>query len=327
MELFLLKNIVDNPIYEGFGVVDLDEPSLIGRENILEDITPGYESSEKVRKWNPVYLSSVWKPLKVAGRVAPFNDFPGVDGLPAFSQRACDVLRDYLEPNGELLPLDSVEGNYFFFNITRVVDVLDVEGSKCHFWCDPPTTAVDIESYSFHAERLSGLSIFRIYDSPNDVFVSDEFVNRVYANHLNGFAFYKIWPLPEEVTWRSYNKELSRQSGNIYEDLRKHSFVIVLGLLSTSPSAEENNKIKRIEDELDSLLALRSMNDPYYGSYEGSDRVGSEFRMFISSPDVDRLAAKLSRWLEGLRWVGTVSAIKRYGDMRDINAREVSFDL
>jgi hypothetical protein len=38
------------------------------------------------------------------GRVAEFNDYPGVDMvLPAFSERAVKSLGSLLEPNGELL--------------------------------------------------------------------------------------------------------------------------------------------------------------------------------------------------------------------------------
>ncbi len=45
------------------------------------------------------------------------------------SLRAAEVLQPILEGNGELLPLDCEEGDYFIFNVTRVVDALDESDS------------------------------------------------------------------------------------------------------------------------------------------------------------------------------------------------------
>lgn len=326
-ELFILEGIDDDPIYEGFEIDDIDKPSLIGRENLLEDLIPGYDASETVRKWTPVYLEDIWEPVTVTGRVAPFNDSPSVDGLPAFSQRACDILREYLEPNGELLPLDSNVGQYFFFNITTIVDVLDVNKSICHFWCDPPTTAVDIESYQFYEERLSDLSIFRIYDNPIEVFVTDQFVRKVFESGLNGFSFKKVWPLKEGVDWRMYNKKHSLDNNIIDIGVKKHTFVIVLNLLKEKPTDNEKNIIEKIEDELDYFLHMQTIDEPYYGTYEGNDIVNSEFRIFISSPDVDKLVIKLLPWLENIHWDEGMYALKRYGDMHNEDAKESVLDL
>ncbi len=200
-ELFKLEVITDNPLFEGFALESA--PSVLGRDSLDDDITPGFESSETVREWHPVYLAKLWTPPKVKGGVAPYQDFPGIDMvLPAFSRRACDVLKDFLEPNGELLPLDSKIGEYYFYNVTTVVDALDLAKSKCDFWCDPPTTAVEIDYFAFHEERLFGTSIFRIVELPIYTIVTKAFVNRVHDGGLHGFQFDKIWPFPEGVNWR-----------------------------------------------------------------------------------------------------------------------------
>ena len=195
-ELFLLKDVMDNPMFEGFGVADFNEPSLIGRKNRLEDLVPGYEAPVNDKHYVPTRLSGIWKPLKVVGRVTPFNDYPCVVTEPAFSQRACDVLGDYLTQNGELLPLDSELGEYYLFNITTIFDALNLEKSKCEFWCEPPTTAIRIDRYEFDPARLPDAAIFRIYEKPEDIIVSGDFVRRVQDSGLNGFVFKKIWPLP-----------------------------------------------------------------------------------------------------------------------------------
>ena len=124
IELFELEKITDNPLFEGFAFESA--PSLLGRKDLEEDLLPGFGKSDEEKKWKPVFLSNNWKPPKVIGRVAPFNDFPCVNMmLPVFSHRACDVLKDFLEPNGELLPLDSDLGQYYLFNITKIIDALD----------------------------------------------------------------------------------------------------------------------------------------------------------------------------------------------------------
>ncbi len=112
-------------------------------------------------------LKDTWKEPAVVGRVGAYNDFPCINMYyPAFSQRACDALRDLLEPNGELLPIRSNVGvKYYFYNITTVVDALAVE--KCDvFWLKPGVTAGEIEVYAFHREKLAGLSIFYLYEFP-----------------------------------------------------------------------------------------------------------------------------------------------------------------
>lgn len=323
-EIYILETMDEDPVYEGFGFGDTDPPSLLGRENLEEDLTPGYEESETIRIWSPVYLASLWKAPKVYGRIATFNDNPGVSCFPAFSKRACDVLHKLLKNNGELLPLDSQDGQYYLFNITKVVDVLDIENSKCEFWCDPPTTAIDIESYSFYGDKLNDLSIFRIYDNPMEVFVTDEFVKTVQRNGLNGFSFKKVWPLPEGTDWRIYNKEHPLAINDSSIAKRKHTFVLILNLSDSKPSKAEIQRLEFIENELDLKLKITSPDEPYFGTYEGSDVVNNEFRCFVSCPDVDKLTKKLMPWIINIDWPQGMYAIKRYGDMHDKDAGELS---
>ena len=103
-EIFKLEISTYHPIFEGFALEPA--PSLIGRSSLEEDITPGFDPINKFRKWKVPLLSDVWQAPKVIGRVAPFNDYPCINLIyPAFSKRACEGLHEFLEPNGELLPL------------------------------------------------------------------------------------------------------------------------------------------------------------------------------------------------------------------------------
>ena len=67
---------------------------------------------------------------------------------------------------------------------------------------------------------------------------------------------------------------------------------------------------------------VNSPTAPYFGSYEGSDIVNGEYRLFISCPNVDVLEEKLRPWWQGLPWAGELSLLKRYGEMHDSSAPE-----
>jgi hypothetical protein len=313
-------------MFEGFGMKD--GPSLLGRKNRRQDMGPGYEASETNRLWKPARLAKVWKPLRVEGRVQPYQDFPGISmTLPAFSRRAGDALKDFLKPNGELLPLISDRGEYYFYNITTVIDALDVAKSKCTFWCDPPTTAVDIDYFAFHKRKLVGASIFRIIEMPIYTIVTQAFVERVNELGLNGFHFIKIWPFPPRTHWRDAAKRKDRTRKIAERGLKQHTLVVVLPLAGKKPSPAERKRIKRLEDDLDAQLAIRSLTAPFFGIYEGSDNLNNEFRLFASCPDVKKLVQKLRPWLEALDWGRRVRIVMRFGEMYDEDSKEETVEI
>jgi hypothetical protein len=317
-ELFVLNVVTDNPLFEGFAVEEA--PSRIGRDSLDDDLCPGFGVSKTSRKWKQISLRDTWEPPRVVGRVGSYNDYPGIDMiLPAFSRRACDALKDILEPNGELLPLRTDVGEYFFHNITTIADgALDLTNSECTFWCDPPTTAVDIEYFAFHPQRLKGLTIFRICERPIDTLVSEHFVRRVEEARLNGFSFEKIWPLARGVNWRM---EAKKNRSTDSDRLKAQTLVVVLPLKGPKPDRTEKRTIKKWENEADALLSVPSLDGPYLGRYEGFDVVKREYRMFFTCPEADTLADKLQPWLAQIDWTGAY-LMRRYGSMWDPNARE-----
>lgn len=325
-EIFILETLPDHPLFEGFTHESTSTPSLIGRKNLREDMEPGFEVSEQLREWSVPLLSKVWQPPNVEGKVAPFNDYPGINMIfPAFSQRACDILAEFLLPNGELLPLKTDIGQYYFFNITKVVDALDIKNSSCEFWCNPPTTAIDIEYFEFKKNAIIGLSIFRIYEEPFYTLVTDQFVEKVTENGLNGFDFKKIWPLPKGSNWRAYDKEMKTNFYRNIHQLKKNTYIIILIPESAKLSSKDKKQIKIFEREVDALLTFSNINSTYFGRYEASDVVENKYRMFISCPDISSLEIKLAPWLKSLEWSGSIQIIKKYGEVYDEQARSEIF--
>jgi hypothetical protein len=327
-EVFDLSTICDNPIFEGFAfeVPPYKSPSLLGRETLEDDIEPGFGISNTERMWSPPRLKGKWHSPRVVGRVVPFNDYPCANTTyPVFSRRACESLREFLLPNGELLPVKSERGEFYFYNLTTVVDALDVERSRCNFWPSRPMTAFSVEHFEFHASRLKGLSIFRIIDWPQVTLVSREFVDRVHDQGLNGFRFRKVWPLAQGENWRMQDRgSVERKTA---KSLAQHTLVIIFRLAGRKPARAESKLIKQIEDELDAQLVIQYHNARFFGSYDGIDTVEGEMRLFVMCPDVDALVQKLLPWLRNLDWPRNVYLMKRYGEMYDEAAKEELIEL
>jgi hypothetical protein len=199
-ELYELSFAREERKYQGFA---LDESaSILGGESLIEDITPRGRKAG-LDRWCPPRLREIWKAPKVYGKVSPKHDCPGINLIyPAFSKRACDALADFLNPSGELLPLATDVGEYFFFHITKIIDALDQDRTICTRLASDPKRIVDIEEYAFIESMVSGVDIFRTVDLPINVIVSGRFVARVQECGLRGFRFTKMWPHPPGTKWR-----------------------------------------------------------------------------------------------------------------------------
>src|SRR5688500_6808586 len=68
--------------------------------------------------------------LDLEGRTLPLPDFPVFTTSAAFSQRAVDVLLDLLIENGQILPLECDEGDFYVYNVTRGLDDALDEGAS-----------------------------------------------------------------------------------------------------------------------------------------------------------------------------------------------------
>jgi hypothetical protein len=145
----------------------------------------------------------LWNAPQVSGNVPEYHDSPGLSLIfPAFSDRACEALSDMLLNGGELLPLATSKGSYFLFHVTRFIDAVDRQQSVCSFLRSDPARVVDIQEYSVDENKVGDAHIFRAYDLPINVLVTEQFVERVMKSGLVGFQFTKIWPLPKGTKWR-----------------------------------------------------------------------------------------------------------------------------
>lgn len=132
--------------------------------------------------------------LDFEGRARPLPDFPVFTTSAALSQRAVDALLDLLIENGEILPLACDEGDFFVFNLTRVLDALDEPASELRrFGRGGRGRVKQIVRHAFVPERVTA-SVFRIPQKPLRVYVTQRFVDRVEGAGLTGFQFTRVWP-------------------------------------------------------------------------------------------------------------------------------------
>lgn len=161
------------------------------------------EAFERFREFNGLPLSNPSMTIRVRilrdndrNRALPKSDFPSLAShIPVFSQRAVAVLQDVLTANGELIQLDCVdcEEPYFAFNVTTMVQALDVEHSRLKRF-ESSGRIMRVIQYCFYPERLAGLTVFKLSELPlQNVFVTDPFVQRVQEGNLTGFRFQPVW--------------------------------------------------------------------------------------------------------------------------------------
>lgn len=319
--LYRLEHIADNPAYEGFVSTEEDYDTPAG-------LTPTGMRVLEGKQYKPRRLLPTWKPVKVVGRVRKFNDYPAGDLVPIFSAPAVIALRDFLEPNGELLPLDSKLGTYFAYNLITSADVLDHARSKIG-WIAKPFTATTIDHYEVIPEKLHGLTIFQLPYMTGEPLVTDPFVERVKQRELKGMRFTKLWPLPPGMNWwdmaKLERKKEAEEGLPPGKSIKGNTVVIRLyyhDRTRTQPNAEEERRIKHVMEDLNGRLVDITSTGPVMGSLEGRDDVNGETRLFLTCPDADALVEHLRPWLRAFRWPEGIRVLKRYGEFVDEDVPE-----
>src|ERR1700737_155861 len=95
----------------------------------------GPEVLDELKRFNGKPIGDSWEPLRVefneelptSGLASDFPTF--LKTVPAFSRRAAELLGNLLKPYGEILPLICDSGEYFAYNVTTLVDAMDLEAS------------------------------------------------------------------------------------------------------------------------------------------------------------------------------------------------------
>ena len=153
-------------------------------------------------------LQHAWRPVKgkffpgVAARVLPDISTWQTDML-ILNQKAYDLLKETLEPFGELLPVEIESGTYYLFNVLKRLpdEVIDVEKSEYEYFEEEPV--------GFRVLNYSGNNIpeeNQIFCLQNDfaynIYCDDRFKKLIEGKGLHGLHFNKtlIDPYFERTT-------------------------------------------------------------------------------------------------------------------------------
>jgi hypothetical protein len=144
----------------------------------------------RIQAWNSLQLCSDEEDFGVK----PKGDCPSlISFVPIFSQFAVNALRHVLVVNGQLLPVTIDGEEYFAFNVTNMLDALDVERSEGARFSSG--RLFHITRHVFNIEHIPDETcIFKVRANPTiGVFVTDKFIDMVNAANLKGFKFEKVW--------------------------------------------------------------------------------------------------------------------------------------
>lgn len=141
-----------------------------------------WDGAPRSTQWEPVKVRTIEPHLKV-------GDLPALAGAPAvtvFSGRAIDGLSELLSPSGEMLQLDSDDGDLVAYNVTAMTNALDLAASKVLYfshggisWINDPV---------FDGRDLPTDEIFRIKEKPIvGVYVKEHLARVMVESGLEGF--------------------------------------------------------------------------------------------------------------------------------------------
>lgn len=152
----------------------------------------GFDGTSKLPGWAPASVKLFRESDFFQGKLP--SEFPYLTaGVPVFTPVALAALEDLLKPHGELLPLQSQDGAFYAYNVTAVVDALDISQSDIKFMEDCSRIVI-VNRYAFRQDQLTGIPIFKVPQlRKGRVFVTDEFVQRVNDQGLTGFRFRHLW--------------------------------------------------------------------------------------------------------------------------------------
>jgi hypothetical protein len=317
--VYLLKPVLDDPRFDGL-LFSKSAKSVLGRKTADDDWEVDNRSTQD---WSVPRLLPTWKPQPVEGPVRPFNDYPCLNlSIPAFSPRALEALRRFLESNGEILPLKHPKGTFYAFHILTKAEVLNVRESDIKWFTGENMVALNINRYEFHKTKLKGLSIFRLKEHHGTVMVTEALKRRVEECGLNGFVFTKVWPLPPGVHWGDARIQARRMKEKKL-GLQGEALILRFRSESLKANAKEKRLINSYAEQLNELLVTQdSLNAPYFGAIDAVEFEDGDCRIFLTCPNVENLVKLLDNWIRSNDWPGEFHIVKRFGNLYDTKAKE-----
>lgn len=165
-----------------------------------------FDGLPKKKDWLPPDLFVLHPKLKKG------DFFHLCPGTLVLNEGAIEILLEYLEMSGELLPVRCEGEEYTVINVTECINVLNRAETD---WVYGSSTGkrIRIRNYAFYADRLTETPLFKIPETARGEILTatglkdqeDEFKFNVESRGLKGLLFEKIWS--------SYGKESTGEVG------------------------------------------------------------------------------------------------------------------
>lgn len=145
------------------------------------------------------FRTDAWQPppLTLQEPARPRGDFFEIHrGSPILSARATHLLKSFLEPAGELLPLPFEGEMFYLFNVTPCADCLDADASE---WRTEYNKRLWPIKYIFAPERFGPNHLFKIPQTCRaEVLVLDRedgkgFIEALVKHELVGYILKLLW--------------------------------------------------------------------------------------------------------------------------------------
>lgn len=135
-----------------------------------------------------------WKTIRDK-KDLPIGDFPCFS-VPAISQKAKYVLEKHFEGLVEIFPFapNKKYGQFYFMNITNLLDSLDLEKSELKFALDGKRI-MRIKRYVFQEKILEmNTNVFKLQNKKRgEIFVNEITKQLIEDAGLEGFIFTQVW--------------------------------------------------------------------------------------------------------------------------------------
>ena len=143
--------------------------------------------------WKSPPMQLRWDDYEAA-ETAEACDFPIANdsGAIVMSEHAKKALMPFLNPYGELLPLDCHEGSFWILNVTHIVDALDSERSE---WAPVPGESPMLWREAFLTEKIADSALFRLPPSwkKSRTYFTQLFLDEIVRHGLTGLHGREIW--------------------------------------------------------------------------------------------------------------------------------------
>lgn len=152
------------------------------------DALGDFIGESRAHEWRPVPM--FW----ASDEGLPVPDLAEEAGGLVLNQRAYEALNDLLAGHGEFLDMQvQGVGAHWLFNVTSMSDALDESASELKYFRSG--RIMDVERYSFDADKLVGETVFRLSQLPaGRLYCTDAFKLRVEESELRGLEFVTVWP-------------------------------------------------------------------------------------------------------------------------------------